>query len=582
MSPCPTAIFESFYPDQQTWSAAFVQPVLVHQAYRLEEVLCVLREAENAANAGRWATVMLSYEAAPAFEPAMEVHEPGEFPLAWVAVFEALSDIPTTVPFTNLAGSEWRPLVSFRDYAAAIESIRGTIALGDCYQVNYTFQLQGQFQGDPWPWYRGLGLAQAAGYCAWLDLGRYVVMSLSPELFFEKHGRHLCTRPMKGTAPRGRWKEEDETQREWLKMSAKNRAENIMIVDLLRNDLGRVSEPGSIKVTRLFEIEQYETLFQMTSTIESVCKRDIGVVELLRALFPCGSVTGAPKISATRIIHSLEPAPRRVYTGAIGLVQPGGDCIFNVAIRTLIYDRKLGEATFGVGGGITYDSTADEEYSECLTKACFLQQRRPSFDLVETLLLRQGEYFLLNRHVRRMKHSAEYFGFTWDEHKVRQKLEEAQRECLQGCWRVRLLASKDGQLEAEVMALIAEPERVWRVGLAEQALDSSNRFLFHKTTHRPFYEQPLQERPDCDDLIFFNERDEITESSIANVVIVEGTRKVTPARTAGLLAGTFRDELLAAGTICERVISKEDLSSADEICLINSVRRWMRAVLVEA
>jgi para-aminobenzoate synthetase/4-amino-4-deoxychorismate lyase len=181
-----------------------------------------------------------------------------------------------------------------------------------------------------------------------------------------------------------------------------------------------------------------------------------------------------------------------------------------------------------------------------------------------------------------MRHSAEYFNFTWDEHKVRQKLEELQRKYLLGCWRVRLLASKDGQLETQTTALISEPERVWRISLAEQPVDSSNRFLFHKTTHRPFYEQSLQERPDCDDLIFFNERGEITESSIANVVIVKGREKVTPARTAGLLAGTFRDELLAAGVISERVITKEDLKSADEVFLIDSVRKWMRAALVEA
>jgi len=581
MSSFPTASFESFDRNRQSWSTTFCQPVALYQAHRLEEVLPVLKEAEHAANLGLWAAVMLSYEAATAFEPAMEVHQQGEFPLAWVAIFDGLCDSVSTVPFSNPTGTEWQPLVTFPQYAAAIASIRDAIAQGDCYQVNYTFPLQTRFQGDPWALYRALGMAQAAGYCAWLDLGPFIVMSFSPELFFEKHGRKLRTRPMKGTAPRGRWQAEDDSQKEWLKTSAKNRAENIMIVDLLRNDLGRVSECGSVRVTRLFDIEQYQTLFQMTSMIESVCQPGMGVVDLFRALFPCGSVTGAPKISAMKIIRKLEPAPRCAYTGSIGLIQPGGDCIFNVAIRTLTLNSRTGEVTCNVGGGITYDSTAYEEYAECLTKIRFLHESPLAFDLLETLLLEEAEYFLLDRHVRRMKDSAEYFGFTLDEDQTRQKLEEIRLAHWHGSWRVRLLASRDGRLKSEAVPFTADPDRVWRVGLANQSLGSHSPFLFHKTTHRWFYEQPLQERSGCDDLIFFNERGEMTESSIANVVIVQGERKLTPPQTAGLLAGTFRGELLTNGVIREEVLKRENLRTANEIYLINSVQKWMRAMLVD-
>jgi para-aminobenzoate synthetase / 4-amino-4-deoxychorismate lyase len=404
-------------------------------------------------------------------------------------------------------------------------------------------------------------------------------MSLSPELFFERQANRLRVRPMKGTVFRGRWNEEDQAQRDWLNSSSKNRAENLMIVDLLRNDLGRVSLPGSVQVTRLFDVERYETLFQMTSTIESVCSPQTTLTDLFRALFPCGSVTGAPKISAMQIIRNLEPHPRHLYTGTIGLIRPGGDCTFNVAIRTLILDEETNTVTFGVGGGVTYDSTAEEEYAECLAKARFLNQHRPPFDLLETLLLERGDYFLLERHLRRMKESAAYFGFRWNESAVRQKLVEVRGAVDPGYWRVRLLASRDGNLRTEATPFVMASEKVWRVGVSSEPLDSRNPFLCHKTTYRSFYQDPLRARPDCDDVIFCNERGEVTESSVANVVIVRDRQKLTPHRASGLLAGTFRGELLAAGAIREQVFTTDDLRRADEIYLINSVQKWMRSHL---
>jgi para-aminobenzoate synthetase/4-amino-4-deoxychorismate lyase len=577
-----TVVLESFDPAYRSWSAAFRQPVEVHEARKLDQVLRVLAAAERGAASGRWAVVAVSYEAAPAFEPATLVHDPGCFPLAWVALFDRAHDLPAPLAAAgSLACPHWEPGLAFDKYAAAVECIQCAIARGDCYQVNYTFPLQGKFQGDAWTWYRALGAAQGAGYCAWLDLGRYLVMSLSPELFFEKKANRLRARPMKGTIPRGRWNEEDQAQRDWLSSSSKNRAENLMIVDLLRNDLGRVSLPGSVRVTNLFEIERYETLFQMTSTIESVCRPQTTLTDLFRALFPCGSVTGAPKISAMQIIRKLEADPRHLYTGTIGLIRPGGDCIFSVAIRTLILDKETSEVTFGVGGGITYDSTAEDEHAECLAKARFLAQCRPPFDLLETLLLERGDYFLLERHVRRIEESAEYFGFSWNEGAVRQKLEEVRGALDPGHWRVRLLAARDANLRAEVTPFAPAQEYIWRVGVAPEPLDSRNPFLCHKTTCRSFYQDPLQARPDCDDVIFCNERGEVTESSIANVVIVKDGQRLTPPRTSGLLAGTFRAELLAAGEIRERVLTRDELRKADEIYLINSVQKWMRAQLVD-
>ncbi|MCI0623319.1 MAG: aminodeoxychorismate synthase component I [Acidobacteria bacterium] len=580
MAPLGTAVFECFDPLRIGWSCAFESPLAVHVAQKLDEVLPLLREAERAAQEGLWAALMLSYEAAPAFDSVMEVHPPGDFPVGWLALFREPSAQTPSFRSGGLLKPDWNPLIPRSEYAAAIAAIRAAITRGDCYQVNYTFPLECRFEGDAWAYYRALGAAQGAGYSAWLDLGRYRLLSFSPELFFERQGSVLRARPMKGTARRGRWAAEDQAQRKQLEGSAKNRAENLMIVDLLRNDLGRVSVPGTVCVPRLFEVERYETLFQMTSTIESVCRPESRLVDLFRALFPCGSVTGAPKISAMKMIHSLERYPRNVYTGTIGFVRPGGDCTFSVAIRTLVLDTKAGRAVFGVGGGITCDSTAEDEYAECLTKARFLTEPPPTFQLLETLRLEEGAYFLSDRHSDRMRESAAFFDFIWDEAAVRAALEAIRAAHPQGVWKVRLLASRVGELQSEAARLIPETKQVWRVALAPGPLDSGSRFLYHKTTHRSFYEQPVRTRPDCDDLIFWNERGEVTESSIANVVVETGEERWTPPRNSGLLAGTFREELLAQGMIRERVISKEELNRADRLFLINSVRRWMPARLI--
>ena len=350
-----TVVLESFDPARTGWSAAFGQPVEVHEARRLDQVLPVLAEAERAAASGHWATVVVGYEAAPAFEPAMQAYDPSCFPLAWVAVFDRAHDLPARIASESQACPEWQPGLAFGEYVAAVESGSVFRRRGDCYQVNYAFPLQGKFRGDAWSWYRALGAAQGAGYCAWLDLGRYLVLSLSPEL--RKTGKPAANPPHEGhRAPRALERGGPSTARLAQRCSSKNRAENLMIVDLLRNDLGRVSLPGSVQVTKLFEVERYETLFQMTSTIESACRPQTTLTDLFCALFPCGSVTGAPKISAMQIIRNLEPNPRHLYTGTIGLIRPGGDCTFNVAIRTLLLDKKTSEVIFGVGGGITYDS----------------------------------------------------------------------------------------------------------------------------------------------------------------------------------------------------------------------------------
>ncbi len=568
----------------------FPSPLKTYSANQLEEIVPLLKAAEAAAKSGAWVVLMLSYEAAPAFDDALKTHAPSFLPLAWAAVFDkpataATPATPATIAPEFTAGSydltAWESLVSRSEYSEAVRRIRDLIAKGDTYQVNYTFPLSSNFTGDASAWYDTLCTAQGAEYCAYLDLGRYKVLSISPELFFERRGDSIKTKPMKGTINRGRWALEDEERARQLAESSKDRAENVMIVDLLRNDLGKISIPGSVSVSNLFEVERYETLWQMTSTVESTLRSNMGLADVMAALFPCGSVTGAPKIRTTEIIRELERFPRGIYTGTIGFIRPGGNCAFNVAIRTVVLDSDTGAATFGVGGGITIDSTAEREYDECLLKSSFLTAAIPRFRLLESMLLEAGEFFLLSRHLERLKASAKYFNFLFPKEQVLSELDRAVAGCSSGRWKIRLLLSKAGEIEFEIIQLGNADRLPLRVALAAQPVNPNDKFLFHKTTNRQIYDQALAQRPDCDDVILWNERGEVTESSVANVVLLVDGELLTPPQDSGLLAGTFRDQLLADGKIRERVIHKEELRQASSFFLINSVQRWMQAVLVD-
>ena len=539
--------------------ASFAAPTAEITAKHIDEVLPVLEFAERESLAGSYVAVMLSYEAAPAFDPVLTVHEPSDFPLAWAAAFSGQTDVEE-LGHGTITSTSWAPRVERAEYDDAVARIRDLIAAGDTYQVNYTFPVTSNFNGDHFAWYRRLCLAQGADYSAYIDLGRYKVLCLSPELFFKRRGNHVVTKPMKGTVRRGRWTKEDREFAQWLKHSTKDRAENVMIVDLLRNDLGKVSIPGSVHVSSLFDVERFETVWQMTSTVASTLNDGTSLPELMQALFPCGSITGAPKIRTMQIIRELERFPRGMYTGAIGLLQPGGECVFNVAIRTVVIDTESSQATFGVGGGIVIDSTAESEYEECLVKSRFLHSTPVEFQLFESILLEDGEYFLLAEHLERLKNSAEYFGFNYPIREINEAL-----GIKDGSFKVRLTLWKDGRIETQ-MTPIESLIEIRSVMLATEPVDSSDRFLFHKTTRRR----------GGDDVIFWNERGEVTESSIANLVVSIDGELFTPPVECGLLPGVFRNHLLAQGKIKERVITIEEFQNAPEFFLINSVRKWIR------
>jgi len=587
----PFVLLESFDPERSRRSFLFQKPRRTIAAWRLCDVRPALESIEAAVGAeGLHAAGFLAYEAAAAFDPAMKTHAPTpSLPLLWFGLFqERLAVAPGSIGGEGCDGREavadpaWTPCLSRQAYDRTIERIHQYEKAGETYQVNYTFRLRSPWTGNAFAFYRRLCKAQRAGYCAYVDLGDGgKILSASPELFFERRGANLTVRPMKGTGSRGRSWQEDERCLRILSESAKDRSENLMIVDLLRNDLGRIAEPGSVGVSKLFEIERYETLLQMTSTIHSKLKKSVDLWTLFSALFPCGSVTGAPKIRTMEIIAECEDWPRGIYTGAIGFLSPNDEAVFNVAIRTLWIDEAAETVEFGVGGGVTFDSTAEGEYQECLTKARFLTEVRPKFDLLETLLLHEGRYRLLERHLNRLGESARYFHYPCDEVEIRAALEKTRSGLNEGAYRVRLRVSSSGEIRCEA-ARLKEPdsEGEYRVALCPEPIDSRDPFLFHKTTHRAVYERSRALRPDVDDVILQNERGEITESTIANVAVVSGGVWYTPPVECGLLVGTERQDRLDRGTLQERVLRPEDIQRAEAVYLFNSVRGAWRVRVV--
>ncbi len=561
---------------------ALSRPAGTIEARTRGEVLPALAEIEERVERdGVYGAGFISYESAPAFDPALRTRAPDGFPLLRFGLYRRLEETGPPKASGRDDFPAWTPSVGEAAYRRAIAVIREQIARGETYQVNYTYRLTAPFPGDGRGIFARMAGGQGAAAGAFIDAGRYQVCSASPELFFRREGLRIVTRPMKGTERRGRTAGEDSRLAGRLRRSAKNRAENLMIVDLLRNDLGKIAAAGTVETGPLFEIETYPTLFQMTSTVSARTRASLP--EILSALFPCGSVTGAPKPSTMGIIADLETTPRRVYTGAIGLVSPGRRALFLVAIRTLLIDRERETAEYGVGGGIVWDSRAGAEYAESRLKARIVTGGREGFSLLETIGWTPGEgYVLLERHLERLEGSARHFGFPFDSARVRRRL-RAQAAGLTGApHKVRLLLGPDGSLLCSARPLPSRPNRKpLRVAFALSPVDSRDPFLRHKSTRREVYENARAGRAGFDEVILFNERGEVTEAAASNIVIRSGGELITPPLSSGLLPGTMRAELLESGEIRERVIRREELAGAEEIYLINSVRGRRRAVLEE-
>ncbi len=571
----------------------FEAPVRVCVADRVDQVYDALREVEAAVGAGWHAAGYIAYEAAPAFDRALCTRPPGPTPLLWFGLYAApvrLNALPRARGACRVG--PWAPSVSRETYRQALGRIRECLRTGQTYQVNYTQRLHARFEGSDWDFFRRLVLSQKAEHCAFLRLPGLSVCSVSPELFFTLDGRTIVARPMKGTAARGLTCADDRRRAQALQRSEKDRAENIMIVDMVRNDLGRIAEPGSVQAVRLFDIERYPTLWQMTSTVQARTRAPVSAI--LGALFPCASITGAPKVRAMQIIRELETAPRGLYTGTIGVMFPGGSgaaagvgrAEFNVAIRTVTIDRLAGRAEYGAGGGIVWDSDPEGEYEECQVKARVLSAPAPEFDLLETLLWTSAcGYRLRERHVRRMEESAAYFGFRFDRDALQARLDERAAGFDEQAWRVRVLLAESGRIALQAApqsADAAAPAPAVRLAWSAQPVSSDSPFLYHKTTNRAVYEQARAcARVPCDDVLLYNERGEATESTVANLVCERGGRFFTPPVSCGLLPGTLRAQCLERGEIEEAPLPSETLAGADALYLINSVRGWMRARLVD-
>jgi para-aminobenzoate synthetase / 4-amino-4-deoxychorismate lyase len=576
------AILDFPGPDGEPVRDVFHDPAEVIEANTPAEVRPALERVESLAQSGLTLVGFVAYDAAPGFEPKFEITSGYDGPLVWFAAFvipsEARDQHFDEVQIPRFARDDtWAADFDADRYRDKVAEIIGGIGRGDYYQVNLTERMTATVS-DPLNVYERIRAAQSAPYCAYIETAEMAVMSVSPELFVRRSGGMIETRPMKGTSRRGRWPDEDDDLAEALASSEKERAENVMIVDLIRSDMGRVAIPGTVEVPALFTVERYPTVLQMTSHVRSQLKPGTTLADVFTALFPCGSVTGAPKIAASKCIRSLEPKPRGVYCGAVGVVRPGArEFTFNVAIRTAVVTRETGRAVYGAGGGITADSDPDRELAELRAKAAVLTSVPREIELLETLRLDQGRLTRLDDHLHRLTRSADYFGFGQVERAVSEIRAAASRladENRDGRHRLRILLRRDG---TNTVAISPQPTDTGMRSLriARTPVDSADRHLFHKLSDRSLYADRMEEADGADDVILVNERGELTETTIGNLVLELNGRRVTPALGCGLLPGVFRATLLTAGEIEEGLLHPDDLRRTSRIWMINSLREWV-------
>lgn len=558
----------------------FKDPMDVLQTERLEDIPAIMEAVETAIGQGFYVAGYVSYEAAPAFNPAMKVKSSTEMPLVWFGVFDEVHAQQTEFAEEKYEVSQWKMASSTKQYKEGIRRIKTAIEEGHTYQVNYTERLHADFTGSDRSFYRQLARNQQADYGAYLDLGKHRILSASPELFFRIKGGAIEAKPMKGTAKRGRTLAEDKAKVDELLNSKKEQAENLMIVDLLRNDMSRLAKKGSVRVTNLYRVETYPTVHQLTSTVKAELQDSLSVFDWFKALFPCGSITGAPKVSTMEYIASLEQTSRDVYCGAIGFITPEKEAVFNVPIRTVVIDAEKQTARYGVGGGITWDSTPEGEYQELYAKAEVLTERRPEFQLLESLKLEDGKYPLIDYHIERMKSSAAYFHFPGNEKKILSQLKACAKEHPKGVYKVRLLLSKASEITVEAQKIMPIKEPIL-CKMAVEPVNSQNPFLFHKTTHRQVYEQHESEVEGVFTVLLWNEHEQLTEFAIGNLVVEMNGRLYTPPIENGLLAGTYRQFLLDTGKIEEKEIHKNDLEDCEAVWFINGVRGWLKVKIIQ-
>lgn len=572
-------------------SQLFEHPAEIIRADSPEEVDAALAALTSGLARGLHAAGFFSYELGYLLEPRLAslLPERRKMPLLWFGLYtsprelmgsevqEWLNQEAIGNPTLGELAHSW----DSASYLKRFEQVQNNIKSGDIYQLNLTFKAKFNLQGSPLALYRDLRLKQRVAYAGIVDTGDVTILSASPELFIKQDGRVIETRPMKGTAPRAGTLDADSEVRAALSKDVKNRAENLMIVDLMRNDLGRISDPGSVSVTDLFTVETFKTLHQMTSGVRAELKPGTGLVDVLKAIFPPGSITGAPKIRAMELIRELETEPRGVYCGAIGRFSPDGTALLNVAIRTTVIDRK-GAGEMGIGSGIVADSDGIKEYAECLLKMKFLTDPVRRFELIETMLHEPEKgIWLRGYHLARLAASAAYFGFVFDASKVHDAIEAAISGNANERLRVRLLLDEDGGVTVTTAPQPAAPaDAVMRYVVSDSRLNSTDLFLYHKTTRRELYDREWKHYADtlgADEVIYLNEAGELAEGSRTSIFIARDGKLLTPRLAAGVLPGTLRAALIDEGRAEEARLTIQDLNGAAEIYLGNSVRGLVRA-----
>ena len=546
----------------------FTKPIKELKTRNLDQVEALLREVEAYQEQGFYAVGYVSYEAAPAFEKKFAVHPAplmGEY-LLYFTIHEKVETLPFPEDYEAVdLPANWKEEVEAPAYQEAIKTIHHHIRQGDTYQVNYTVQLSQELKADPLAIYNRLVVEQKAHYNAFIQHDDVSILSISPELFFEQDDRLLTTRPMKGTTRRGLTNQADLKEASWLEADPKNRAENMMIVDLLRNDMNRISEIGSEQVTHLCQVEQYSTVWQMTSTIESRLRPEVDLVQAFQALFPCGSITGAPKISTMEIIQNTELAPRGVYCGTIGILLPKGKRIFNVAIRTL--QMQGTKAIYGVGGGITWDSKWEGEYQETKQKSAVLYRQEPRFELLTTGRIHQGELTFLEQHLTRLREASRYFAYPFNEPKLLNKLQEQLAHVDPSLdYRCRIALQRNGTIQLTITELTDLPASYLQAQLTEQKLDLATPFTYFKTSQRDHLGQSDHEQ------IFHLPDGSLLETTIGNLVLEIEGQLYTPPAHLPLLDGIYRRHLLETQQVEEKLLTLNDLTDADRIYACNALR----------
>jgi para-aminobenzoate synthetase / 4-amino-4-deoxychorismate lyase len=577
-------------------SYLFTDPVNILIARALNEIPNVFTQIESALANGFYVAGYFAYECGYHFEPSSAADfQPTGRPLIWLGVyrqprvFDHAIDPSSATDRSALAALDLEPIaleIPRPAYQAKIKQIREYIAAGDTYQVNFTNRITFDTQLPSAEIFANLSTQQPVAYSAFLNLGDRQILSFSPELFFRIQNGKIITRPMKGTMPRGLDTAEDAAAAIRLRNDEKNRSEHVMIVDLLRNDLGRICAMGSVQVEELFTVERYETLLQMTSAISGTLRPEISYYEIFRSLFPSGSITGAPKVRTMQIIRELEDQPRGIYTGAIGFIAPNRNSVFNVAIRTLVLENS--RASLGVGGGIVADSDPADEYRECLLKASFLTRIRPEFELIETILW-DGGFPLLPLHLNRLESSASYFSFIFDRPSFR-SLTEVRLHDIAASFepnfrhRVRLLFAHDGTFKLTSEPFPQTPPK-GLVRLSSQRTSSTVVFFRHKTTQRALYDQQYAHARanGLDDILFLNEKGELAEGAISNVFLERAGKLLTPPLSCGVLDGVYRRHLLQTRPEAEeQILTAADLHTADAIYLCNALRGIYKVKLLDA